>query len=134
MQPPLNPDDPGSGGRPAASRASEDGSLVRRIAAGEQAALGELYDRYGGMLLALATRVLDSPGEAEEVVQETFIQVWNKARSYDPVRSSVSTWLVLLGRGRPTYSFVNAGKGFSRSSRPCRWCNATCWRWRFTKG
>jgi RNA polymerase sigma-70 factor (ECF subfamily) len=73
---------------------------VRRIASGDQAALGELYDRYGGMLLALATRVLGSPGEAEDVVQETFIQVWNKARTYDPARSSVSTWLVLLGRSR----------------------------------
>jgi RNA polymerase sigma-70 factor, ECF subfamily len=100
MQPPPNPADPGSGSRPAASRQSEDVGLVRRIAARDQGALGELYDRYGGMLLALAHRVLGAPGEAEEIVQETFLQVWDKARTYDPTRSSVSTWLVLLGRSR----------------------------------
>jgi RNA polymerase sigma-70 factor (ECF subfamily) len=100
MQLPPNPADPGSGSRPAAPRQSEDVGLVRRIAARDQGALGELYDRYGGMLLALAHRVLGAPSEAEEVVQETFLQVWDKARTYDPARSSVSTWLVLLGRSR----------------------------------
>src|SRR5262245_9919189 len=100
MQPPLNPNDPGSGGRLGTPRAAEDGALLRRIAARDQVALGELYDRYGGMPLALASRVLGSPGEAEEVVQETFLQAWDRARTYDPGRSSVSTWLVLLGRSR----------------------------------
>lgn len=100
MRPPSNPLDPGSGSRPAVSRQSEDVGLVRRIAARDQAALGDLYDRYGGMLLALASRVLGAPGEAEEVVQEIFLQVWDRARTYDPARSSVSTWLVLLGRSR----------------------------------
>ncbi len=100
MEPPANPNESGSGGRPTPARSAEDVALVRRIATRDQAALGELYDRYGGLLLALATRVLGGPGEAEEVVQETFIQVWNQARAYDPARSSVSTWLVLLGRSR----------------------------------
>ena len=100
MEPPAPPNEPGSGNRPATSRSAEDVALVRRVASRDQAALGELYDRYGGLLLGLATRVLGGPGEAEEVVQETFVQVWSQARSYDPNRSSVSTWLVLLGRSR----------------------------------
>lgn len=100
MESPANPNEPGSGSRPAASRSAEDVALVRRIAGRDQVALGELYDRYGGLVLALAGRVLGGTSEAEEVVQETFIQVWNQARSYDPNRSSVSTWLVLLGRSR----------------------------------
>jgi RNA polymerase sigma-70 factor (ECF subfamily) len=100
MEQPANPNEPGSGARSAASRSAEDVALVRRIAGRDQAALGELYDRYGGLLLGLASRVLGRSAEAEEVVQETFIQVWNQARSYDPNRSSVSTWLVLLGRSR----------------------------------
>lgn len=101
MDTPVFPNDPGSeAARAAGSRSAEDLALLRRIAARDQDALGELYDRYGGLVLALAARVLGRPGEAEEVVQETFIQVWNKARSYDPARSSVSTWLVLLGRSR----------------------------------
>jgi RNA polymerase sigma-70 factor (ECF subfamily) len=100
MEPPATPNEPGSGARPTAARSAEDAALVRRIAGREQAALGELYDRYGGLLLGLASRILGGSAEAEEVVQETFIQVWNRARSYDPNRSSVSTWLVLLGRSR----------------------------------
>ncbi len=84
----------------AGSRAAEDLALARRIASRDQEALGELYDRYSALVLALATRILGAAGEAEEVVQETFLQVWNRIRSYDAARSSVSTWLVLLARSR----------------------------------
>ena len=79
---------------------TEDRELLRRVAAGDQAALGELYDRFSGLLLALARRVLGNDQDAEEVLQEVFLQVWNQARRYDPSRSSVSTWLVLITRSR----------------------------------
>jgi RNA polymerase sigma-70 factor (ECF subfamily) len=81
-------------------RSSDDLALVRRVAENESAALAELHDRYAGMLLALARRVLGPAGEAEEVVQEAFVQVWNQADRYDPGRSSVSTWLILITRSR----------------------------------
>lgn len=80
--------------------ASEEARIVRRLGAGESEALSELYDRYSGMLLALATRILSSVGDAEEVVQEAFLQAWRQAGRYDPARSSVSTWLVLITRSR----------------------------------
>ena len=51
-------------------------------------------------LLALARRVLDNHADAEEVLQEVFVQVWNHGERYDPARSSVSTWLVLIARSR----------------------------------
>lgn len=63
-------------------------------------ALAELYDRYAPTLLALARRVLDNHADAEEVLQEVFVQVWNRGERYDPARSSVSTWLVLIARSR----------------------------------
>ncbi|MEZ5332233.1 MAG: sigma-70 family RNA polymerase sigma factor [Thermoanaerobaculia bacterium] len=63
-------------------------------------ALAELYDRHVSMLLALAQRVLGTPEEAEEVVQEALLQVWNQAERYSPDRSSVSTWMVLIARSR----------------------------------
>ena len=63
-------------------------------------AIEELYDRYGGMLLGLARKVVKDPADAEEVLQETFVHVWNRAASYDPARSSVATWLVLITRSR----------------------------------
>jgi RNA polymerase sigma-70 factor (ECF subfamily) len=52
------------------------------------------------MLLALANRVLNDLADSEEVLQETFFQVWNQAERYDSKRSSVSTWLVLITRSR----------------------------------
>jgi len=68
--------------------------------AGNREAVAELYDRFSSMLLALAYRVLGNSQDAEEILQEAFLQVWNQAARYDPKRSSVSTWLVLITRSR----------------------------------
>ena len=79
--------------------AEEDRELLRRIAAGDASALSDLYDRFSGLLLALARRILGEE-EGEEILQEVFLQVWNQAGRYDSSRSSVSTWLVLITRSR----------------------------------
>jgi RNA polymerase sigma-70 factor (ECF subfamily) len=81
-------------------RQSAEAKLVAAIADGDAAALSDLYDRYSGMLLGLATKVLRDTGEAEEVLQEAMLQVWKQASRYDSSRSSVSTWLVLIIRSR----------------------------------
>lgn len=87
--------------RPAdPGRAREDAELVRRIASGDSLALSELYDRFSGLLLTLSRRVLHDISDAEEVLQEVFVQVWKQAARYDTRRSSVSTWLVLITRSR----------------------------------
>ncbi len=78
----------------------EDPDLLRRIARRDESALSELYDRYSGLLLALSRRILIDASEAEEILQEVFLQVWNQAERYDRGRSSVSTWLVLITRSR----------------------------------
>jgi RNA polymerase sigma-70 factor (ECF subfamily) len=78
----------------------KDAALLRQVADRRPEALAELYDRFAPLLLPLARRILVSAGDAEEVLQETFIHVWNHAARYDPARSSVSTWLVLLARSR----------------------------------
>lgn len=77
-----------------------DASLVRAVAAGDPDAIAELHDRYAPMLLGLARRVVHDRNDAEEVVQEAFVHVWNRAGSYDGSRSSVATWLVLITRSR----------------------------------
>ena len=84
----------------AAERARHDRDLMRRIADGDEAALGELYDRFAASLSALAYRILHDEADAEEVVQEIFVHAWRRADRYDPARSSVSTWLVLVTRSR----------------------------------
>jgi RNA polymerase sigma-70 factor (ECF subfamily) len=78
----------------------EDRELVIRLVDRDREALAELYDRHASMLLALAKRVLGSREEAEEVVQEALLQVWNQADRYRSERSSVSTWMVLITRSR----------------------------------
>ena len=80
--------------------AHEDAALVRRIAGRDATALAALYDRFSGLLLALSRRILLDESEAEEILQEVFLQVWNQAERYDRQRSSVSTWLVLITRSR----------------------------------
>ena len=94
---------PGSDPAPApeaALRELADADLVRRVADRRPEALAELYDRHAPLLLAMARRVLGSSADAEEVVQEALLQVWSQAGRYDPRRSSVRTWLVLLVRSR----------------------------------
>jgi len=81
-------------------RAAEDRRLVARMVEGDQAALSQLYDRYSSMLLALAIRVVREHAEAEEVLQEVLLQAWRQAERYNPERSSVSTWLVMMTRSR----------------------------------
>lgn len=81
-------------------RASDDLAIVRRMVAGDPDALAELYDRFAPLVLAVARRILGGAGEAEEVLQEAFLQAWNQAERYDPGRSSVSTWLLLIARTR----------------------------------
>lgn len=82
------------------NRAPDDAALLRQVVDAEEDALGELYDRYSGMLRALARRILGDSAEAEDVLQEGFLQIWRQAGRYDPGRSSVSTWMSLIVRSR----------------------------------
>jgi RNA polymerase sigma-70 factor (ECF subfamily) len=77
-----------------------DRALLERISRGDGGALRALYDRSGGAALAIAQRILGSRGEAEEVVQETFVQVWQKARDYDESRGGAVAWVITITRSR----------------------------------
>ena len=74
--------------------------LVRAIAAGERSALGALYDRYAGTVLALCVRVVGDRAEAEEALSDVFWQVWQQAERFDPGRGSPAAWLITLARTR----------------------------------
>ena len=80
--------------------AMNDAALLRLIADRQTEALGILYSRYAPTLLALGKRILGGLSDAEEVLQEVFLHVWNNAARYDAGRSSVSTWLILIARSR----------------------------------
>lgn len=73
-----------------------DGELLARVASGDDAALGVLYDRYGRLALGLAYRVLGDRGQAEDVVQEAFLSVWRRAATFDAQRGSARGWLTSI--------------------------------------
>jgi RNA polymerase sigma-70 factor (ECF subfamily) len=80
-----------------------DAALLRLVTERRAEGLTALYDRHAPALLALARRILGgagAEGDAEDIVQEVFVHVWNNASRYDASRSSVSTWLVLITRSR----------------------------------
>ena len=75
-------------------------ALVRRLSAGDHQALGEFYDRYAGLVNALALRILRDAADAEDVVQEVFVQVWRQASRFDPSRGAPEAWLCTVARTR----------------------------------
>lgn len=82
-----------------ASPADEEAELMARVAAGDHGApLEELYDRYATRLYAVGLRLLNSQGLAEDLVQETFVRLWQQARRFDPERGSVGTFVFAIAR------------------------------------
>ena len=71
---------------------------MARIAGGDPAALGELYDRHGRTVFGVLYRMLGAPEPAEEVAQDAFHAVWRRASSYRADRGSVRTWLLAIAR------------------------------------
>lgn len=79
---------------------SSDTDLLFLITLGDEDALAALYDRYCGVLLGLLLRILHQRSEAEDILQEVFLQVWQRAANFDVTRGKPFTWLVTLTRSR----------------------------------
>jgi RNA polymerase sigma-70 factor (ECF subfamily) len=75
-------------------------SLIERVASGDQSALNALYDRYAGLVNGLALRILRDPSDAEDVVQDVFVQAWRQADRFDSARGSPEAWICTLARTR----------------------------------
>ena len=67
---------------------------------GDTTAFEELYDRHAGVIYALLLRILGSPEDAQEVLQETFVKAWSTASTFDAERGSEIAWLISIGRSR----------------------------------
>ena len=80
--------------------AADDRALLRGVAAGDNDALRQLYARHSTVLFALALKVLSDRAEAEDVLQEAFVQVWKTAGSFDEGRGKPIGWLIMLTRSR----------------------------------
>ena len=77
-----------------------DIELLRQIAAGDRAAFAEFYDRHSTLMFSVACKILNDPGEAEDVLQETFMQIWEKAGRFDPKLGRAASWMAILVRNR----------------------------------
>jgi len=73
-----------------------DAQIIQRVVAGDQQALGELYDRWSKPAFSLARRVCADEGLAEDVVQEVFIAFWREPARFDPARGAFGSWLLTL--------------------------------------
>ena len=86
--------------RDAASPGPDGASLVRRMAAGDEQALGELYDRWHPLVHAVVVRILRQRDDVDDVVEDVFWQAWRQAGRYEPSRAAVQTWLLTIARSR----------------------------------
>ena len=77
-----------------------DVDLLHAVARGDEVALARLYDGYRQILFGLLVRILTSRQEAEDVLQDVFLQVWKRAADFDEARGRPFTWLVTLARSR----------------------------------
>jgi RNA polymerase sigma-70 factor (ECF subfamily) len=79
-----------------------DEVLIAQVARGEERAVSELYDRYGGIVYGVGMRSLGDRTLAEDLVQDVFVSVWRNAKSFDPSRASFATWVYRMTRNRVT--------------------------------
>ncbi len=77
-----------------------DREMVERIGRGDQSAFSALYDRLSRPLYSLALRMLGDAGDAQDALQDVFLQIWSRAATYNPEQSTVFSWTVLLTRSR----------------------------------
>jgi RNA polymerase sigma-70 factor, ECF subfamily len=77
-----------------------DIELLRQIAAGDRPSFAEFYDRHSTLMFSVACKILNDASEAEDVLQEAFMQIWEKAAKFDPKLGKASSWAAILVRNK----------------------------------
>jgi len=81
-------------------RFKDDGDLARRLRARDAGAMRELYDRYGRLVYSLILRMVRNSAAAEDLVQETFLRIWNRMQAFDQERGALGPWVLTVARNR----------------------------------
>ena len=92
--------------------------LVARVADGDQAAFEQLYEQSSSLLFTLVSRIVGHEGEAADLLQEVYLEVWRKASNYDHARGTPMAWLITLARSRAidrVRALGSRGKGVTAS-------------------
>jgi len=87
-------------GNIAHSNADEEAQLMKRIKSRDTEALEELYELYNQLLFSMVISIVKKREEAEDMLQEIFLTIWNKADSFDKERGNVYSWIVTLARNK----------------------------------
>ncbi len=88
----------------------EDARLVAEVIAGSEDAFAALYDRHAGAVYAAASRLTSDRQLAEDIVQETFLALWNRAEQFDSTLGSLAAWLLTIARNRTVDRLRAAGR------------------------
>lgn len=75
-----------------------DRALMQRVAANDECAIAELFDRFGSLVFRMAMQSMPSKAEAEDAVQEVFVRLWRTAARYDDEKAALVTWVMLISR------------------------------------
>ncbi len=94
--------------------ALSDEELLRAVGGGDGAALLSLHQRYAGLVYSMAYRVLNDAQLAEEITQDVFVKLWQKAQRYDPQRGRFTTWLLSVTR----FAAIDRLRGEGRRPQP----------------
>jgi RNA polymerase sigma-70 factor, ECF subfamily len=81
-------------------RFKEDGPLVERLRRRDPDAMGELYDRYGKLAFSVIFRIVRNQSTAEDLLQETFLRVWNRVQAFDAEKGALGPWILTVARNR----------------------------------
>jgi RNA polymerase sigma-70 factor (ECF subfamily) len=82
------------------TRDDQDIELLNRIARRDREAFSRFYDHFGGVLFSVATAILKDAGQAEDVLQDVFLQIWERASAYDRQRGKPLSWMIALTRNK----------------------------------
>lgn len=99
-----------------AMRLKDDSGLAERLRARDPKVMGEIYDRYGRLVYSLIHRIVHDTGVAEDLTQETFLRIWNRAQAFDVEKGALGAWVVTVARNRAIdYLRSATGKVAARS-------------------
>lgn len=84
--------------------------LMQQVQKGNKLALGELYDRYSGALYAVVLRICKEEGQAQDVLQESFVSIWKKAHQFDPEKGAFYTWAFRICKNKALNAQRNKDK------------------------
>lgn len=97
-----------------------DLALMSAVAAGDQVALAELYDRHASAVYGMAMSLLRDPALAQDVSQEAFVRLWTRARTFDPQRGTPLGWLLSITRNLALDELRRQRRGAERDDRLAR--------------